>query len=300
MEKNKRKMGLGRGLDSIFSSAGLNSDAEDEKVLENDHSLEIKLDQIETNPFQPRTNFDKVALEDLKTSIINQGIIQPIAVRKIANNRYQIISGERRFQASKLAGLKSIPAYIKVATDIQMLEMGIIENIQRENLNPIEIARSYKRLLEECNIKQEELGNRIGKDRTTVNNYLRLLNLPSEVLNGLEERKLSMGQARALLGLNNADKIQKAFNLIITEDLSVRKVEDLVKKLNNSPAKTAKSTPSEKPKKHSLYEYEAKVKPLFKTPVLIQADEKQKGEIKIQYSSKEELSEILLKLKREN
>ncbi len=209
MDKSKRKMGLGKGLDVIFASKPSKSN---EGVMT--EKWDLNLDEIEMNPYQPRSNFDKVALDELKSSIQNQGIIQPIAVRKLKNGKYQLISGERRYQASKLAGLSSIPAYVREATDIQMLEMGIIENIQRENLNPVELALSFKRLLLECNIKQEELATRVGKDRSTVNNYLRLLQLPQMVLDGLTEKKLTMGHARTLLSLNDFNVPEKPFILV--------------------------------------------------------------------------------------
>jgi ParB family transcriptional regulator, chromosome partitioning protein len=295
MDKFKRKMGLGKGLNAIFSNSGTAEIPTESEVK----SYEINLSSIEVNPFQPRTNFDPIALEELKSSIIQQGIIQPIALRKIGDQKYQIISGERRFQASKLAGLKTIPAYVRLATDIQMLEMGIIENIQRENLNPVEIARSFQRLLKECNIKQEELGDRVGKDRTTVNNYLRLLNLPNVVLDGLNEKKLTMGHARALLGLDDKKKIEKLFDEIVNKDISVRKVEELVKKTNqvgNSP-KASPSKPSPK-KKMSLTTYQERFTSIFKKEISVMADEDQKGEIKIPFNSKKELESILKMLKK--
>jgi ParB family transcriptional regulator, chromosome partitioning protein len=295
MDKNKRKMGLGKGLNAIFSNPNTvtipnESDAK---------SYEINLSDIEVNPFQPRTNFDSIALEELKSSIIQQGIIQPIALRKLGIDKYQIISGERRFQASKLAGLKTIPAYVRAATDIQMLEMGIIENIQRENLNPVEIARSFQRLLKECNIKQEELGDRVGKDRTTINNYLRLLNLPNVVLDGLNEKKLTMGHARALLGLDDKLKIEKLYDEIVNKDISVRKVEELVKKTNivgGNPKPIANQNTAKK--KVSLADYQMRFTSIFKKEISVMADENQKGEIKIPFNSKEELEKILKMLKK--
>jgi ParB family transcriptional regulator, chromosome partitioning protein len=296
MDKNKRKMGLGKGLNAIFSNP--NTAAENNIEIDS-KSFEIHLSDIEVNPFQPRTNFDPVALEELKSSIMLQGIIQPIAVRKISPGKFQIISGERRYQASKLAGLTSIPAYVKEATDIQMLEMGIIENIQRENLNPVEIALSFQRLLKECNIKQEELGERVGKDRTTINNYLRLLNLPKLVLDGLNEKKLTMGHARALLGLEDKKKIEKLFDEIVNKELSVRKVEELVKKTNAGPSTTKSGNAGASPKKKmTLQDYQLRFTSIFKKEISVQADENQKGEIKIPFNSKEELETILKMLKK--
>lgn len=168
--------------------------------------FEIPLSEIQVNPYQPRVHFDKNTLQELADSILVQGIIQPITVRKLAPNEFQLISGERRFQASKLAGLTQIPAYVRTANDQQMLEMALIENIQRENLNALEIANSYQRLLVECNLKQEELGDRVGKNRTTVNNYLRLLKLPPTIQAAIRDQQISMGHARALINIEDVEK----------------------------------------------------------------------------------------------
>jgi ParB family transcriptional regulator, chromosome partitioning protein len=286
-------MGLGRGLGALLPEKET-----DETDLAIADTYEISLESIETNPYQPRTNFDKEALIELKESIQVQGIIQPITVRKIGTG-YQLISGERRLQASKLAGLTKIPAYIREATDQQMLEMGLIENIQRENLNPMEVALAYQRLLKECNIKQEELGSRVGKDRTTVNNYLRLLNLPEIIQTGLAEKKLSMGHARALLGIENEDILLKTYHEIINKEISVRKVEELVRELN-SDSKTKKNTEvsAKKPSKIVLEDLQVRLSQLFSKKVAVTADAKSKGEIKIPFASKEELEEIIGKLKK--
>lgn len=203
---------------------------------------EIRLDQIQVNPFQPRIHFDRTALEELSESIKVQGIIQPITVRKLSENEYQLISGERRFQASKLAGLETIPAYIRTADDQQMLEMALIENIQRENLDAIEIALSYQRLLEECDLKQEQLGERVGKNRTTVNNYLRLLKLPPAIQAGIRDKKISMGHARAIINIEDVDKQLHIYNKAVNEELSVRKVEQLVRDLMSKSTETKEKT----------------------------------------------------------
>jgi ParB family transcriptional regulator, chromosome partitioning protein len=286
-------MGLGRGLGALLPEKET-----EETDLAIADTYEISLESIETNPYQPRTNFDKEALNELKESIQVQGIIQPITVRKIGTG-YQLISGERRLQASKLAGLTKIPAYIRDATDQQMLEMGLIENIQRENLNPMEVALAYQRLLKECNIKQEELGSRVGKDRTTVNNYLRLLNLPSIIQRGLAEKKLSMGHARALLGIENEEILLKTYQEIISKEISVRKVEDLVRELNtDSKAKKNTEVSAKKPSKIVLEDLQVRLSQLFSKKVAVTADAKSKGEIKIPFASKEELEEIIGKLKK--
>lgn len=292
----KRKFGLGKGLGSLLSDTPVETAAESEEEV---ISFEISLDSIETNPFQPRTQFDSEALNELKESIQVQGVIQPIAVRKVGD-RFQLISGERRLKASKLAGLKTIPAYVREATDNQMLELGIIENVQRENLNAMEIALAYQRLIQECDLKQEELGGRVGKDRTTVNNYLRLLTLPTIVQEGLAEKKLSMGHARALLGIENENQLMKIYHEVVDNQLSVRKVEELVKSLN-SGGKAATTSPkkaSNPVEKRFLESYQNSFGDIFKKKVLVQADEVNKGEIKILYSSRNELEEIIAKLKR--
>ncbi|MCP9768204.1 ParB/RepB/Spo0J family partition protein [Lacihabitans sp. LS3-19] len=290
---NKKRMGLGRGLGALLPEKQA-----EEQIENNVDAYEIAIDNIETNPFQPRSNFDSTSLNELKESIQVQGIIQPITVRKIANG-YQLISGERRLQASKLAGLSKIPAYVREATEQQMLEMGLIENIQRENLNPMEVAIAYQRLLQECNIKQEELGSRVGKDRSTVNNYLRLLNLPTIIQTGLAEKKLSMGHARALLGIEDENILLKTYQEIVNKELSVRKVEELVRALNaDLKPKTNSSPKSQSNPKVVLEELQIKLSQLFSRKVAVLADSKSKGEIKIPFASKEELDEILEKLKK--
>ena len=295
-----KKKALGRGLSALLS------DTPDEEKLEVDvtnpvgtHTThenlnEIPLDEIETNPFQPRQHFDQEALKELAESIKVHGIIQPITVRKLAQNQYQLISGERRFQASKLAGLKAVPAYVRLADDQQMLEMALIENIQRENLNPIEIALSYQRLLTECNLKQEELGDRVDKNRSTVTNYLRLLKLPPDIQIALRDNRLSMGHARAIINIDNSESQLYLFKKILTEDLSVRKVEELARQLmtetntNVEPSKSV-TTPS-----HSkeISQLQTTLSSHFGTKINIKSDGK-KGEIRIPFLSVEDLNRIL-------
>src|SRR5688572_6611338 len=237
-----KKKALGRGLSAVLSD----SDADERLEVDSfpvgstpattqksptGGVTEISLEEIEVNPFQPRSHFDQEAILELAESIQIHGIIQPITVRRLADRQYQLISGERRFQAAKLAGLKAIPVYIRSANDQQMLEMALIENIQRENLNAIEIALSYQRLMSECSLKQEELGERVGKNRTTVTNYLRLLKLPPDIQIAVRDNKLSMGHARAIINVENADQQLYIFKKTLEEELSVRKVEDLVRSL---------------------------------------------------------------------
>ncbi len=238
--QNKRR-GLGRGLDAILQSP--ETDITSSDISGNYVAgavAELNIDFIEANPFQPRTDFDENALNELAESIKVQGVIQPVTVRKMGRDKYQLISGERRLRASKLAGLKTIPVYIRVANDEQMLEMALIENTHREGLNAIEVALSYQRLIEECNITQEELGEKVGKDRSTVTNFLRLLKLPPEVQVALRDGFISMGQARAIINIDDKTKQLIILKEIIDKDLSVRQVEELVRSLNTKNVKTKK------------------------------------------------------------
>lgn len=296
-----KKKALGRGLSALLS------DNEEDEKLDVEISTdvipstpangmsEIQISEIEVNPFQPRTHFDEDALLELAESIKVHGIIQPITVRRLSRNQYQLISGERRFQASQLAGLKSVPAYIRLADDQQMLEMALIENIQRENLNAMEIALSYQRLLTECNLKQEELGERVGKNRSTVTNYLRLLKLPPDIQIAVRDNKLSMGHARAIVNVENTEQQLYIFKKIVEEDLSVRKVEELVREIatERSPSKTdSASATSSSPASKEIAQLQSKLSSHFGTRIAIRSDGK-KGEIKIPFISVEDLNRIL-------
>lgn len=291
-----KKSALGRGLGALLQDSPQKTKSE---TLIPSHPVagiyDISLSEIQVNPFQPRTHFDKDALAELSESIKVQGIIQPITVRKLAEGEYQLISGERRFQASKIAGLEKIPAYVRTANDQQMLEMALIENIQRENLNALEIAHSYQRLLAECNLKQEELGDRVGKNRTTVNNYLRLLKLPPDIQAALRDNKISMGHARALINVDSIDKQLMIFKKVLSDDLSVRKVEELVKSLNqDNQEKTVKDGPALDPlKKYELGKIQQRLANHFGTKVHLKSNAKSKGEIKIPFHSSEDLNRIL-------
>lgn len=260
---------------------------------------EIELELIDVNPYQPRSHFDEEALKELAESIRTQGIIQPITVRKTENNRYQLISGERRFQASKSIGLTKIPAYIRTADDQQMLEMALIENIQRENLNAIEIALSYQRLMHECNLKQEELGERVGKNRTTVNNYMRLLRLPPVIQAAVRDNKISMGHARALITIDNHDVQLRIFRKIVDEGWSVRKVEEEVRKLSLLPQPENSSTRAKTAHKQEIKALQYRLSSIIGSKVSIRSDENRKGEIKIPFGSKADLDRILNNLKIE-
>lgn len=297
-----KKKALGRGLNALLSDSNtedrLEIDAPVSKSLVTQQAatsgstLEIPLTQIEVNPFQPRTHFDQTALQELADSIKVHGIIQPITVRRLSPNQYQLISGERRFQASKLAGLKSVPAYIRSADDQQMLEMALIENIQRENLNAIEVALSYQRLITECNLNQEALGDRVGKNRATVTNYLRLLKLPPDIQIAVRDNRISMGHARAIINVENADQQLYIFKKTLTEDLSVRKVEELVRELASSKKEeTGTNTPASTVNRE-VNQLQSRLSSHFGTRIVIKSDGK-KGEIKIPFLSVEDLNRIL-------
>lgn len=291
-----KRNALGRGLGALLNDADTVSSNEKSPTPTSSVN-EIPVDSIEVNPYQPRTHFDQEALKELSESIKLQGIIQPITVRQLTSDKYQLISGERRLQASKLAGLKSVPAYIRTANDQQMLEMAIIENIQRENLNALEIALSYQRLLAECNIKQEELGERVSKDRTTVNNYLRLLKLPPDIQAGLRDNKISMGHARALINVEKVEVQLAIFKKIIEEELSVRKAEQLVRELSvakeEAKAKEEKAKDASKPApNYEIQNLQNRLSSHFGTKINIKADGP-KGEIRIPYISTEDLNRIL-------
>lgn len=293
--KTSRKNALGRGLGALLEDSNTTMSDGISSVPSSGAMSEIPLDQIQVNPFQPRTDFDRTALEELSESIKIQGIIQPITVRKLNDNEFQLIAGERRYQASKIASLKTIPAYVRTADDQQMLEMALIENIQRENLNAMEIALSYQRLLSECDLKQEELGDRVGKNRTTVNNYLRLLKLPPDIQAGLRDKKISMGHARAIINIENIDKQLNIYKSIIKEDLSVRKVEELVRDLikgKDDKPKVKKSQDSPQ-LKYEVQQIQQKLSSHFGTRVNLKADGQYRGEIKIPFVSTEDLNRIL-------
>ncbi len=285
-----KKKALGRGLSALLSDTPEVSKLEEAPVATGNMN-ELPIGEIEVNPFQPRQHFDQDALRELSESIKVHGIIQPITVRKLARNQYQLISGERRFQAARLAGLKSIPAYVRSADDQQMLEMSLIENIQRENLNPIEIALSYQRLLTECNLKQDELGERVGKNRTTVTNYLRLLKLPPDIQIALRDNKLSMGHARAIINIEDPGVQLLIFNRTVKEDLSVRQVEELARNLTRGGKEKTAGTGAPAASRE-IVQLQGRLSSHFGTKVSVKSDGK-KGEIKIPFLSVEDLNRIL-------
>lgn len=296
---NIKRNALGRGLGALLKDAdtvkGKNAAAESPAAVASNLN-EIPVDQIEVNNYQPRSHFNDEALKELSESIKIQGIIQPITVRQLAPNQYQLISGERRLRASKLAGLTQIPAYIRTANDQQMLEMALIENIQRENLNPIEIAISYQRMITECNLKQEELGDRVGKNRSTVTNYVRLLKLPPDIQVALRDNEISMGHARSIVGLEKAEQQLYVLNKIKSEELSVRAVEELIRSMQQKPAATDAKPETAKPNTAANAEINSlqnKLTSHFGTKIQVKSDKQFKGEIKIPFVSAEDLNRIL-------
>ena len=276
---NKRNT-LGRGLGSLLNVS--------EKKVEESIFDEIQINKIEINKDQPRKSFNEEKIKELSLSIKQHGIIQPITVRRIDNDKFQLISGERRFRASKLIGNKTIPAFIRDTDDKNLLELALIENIQRENLNSIEIAISYKKLIDELKINQEKLGARVGKDRTTINNYLRLLKLPPTIQKGLKDNKIQMGHARSLIAIETSELQLKIYQLILVNKLSVRKTEELVRNLN----KQKRSIPKEKSRTNNLEKMESKLSSYFGTKVTTQGDDKS-GKIIIPYKSTNDLNRIL-------
>ena len=251
---------------------------------------EIPLKSIEANPFQPRTHFDEDALEELVTSIKEHGIIQPLTVRKVDDDRYQLITGERRLRAAIKAGLKKVPAYIREAEDENMLELALVENIQREDLDAIEVAISYQRLMEEVKLTQETLGERVGKKRATVTNYLRLLKLPADIQAGIKEKRLSMGQARALLAVEDEEVQLEAFKRTVEQGLSVRQVEALVKKLKHQPSGEEKPSADEPDEYENLRDH---LSHFFGATIDFKRSNKGAGKIVIPFKSDEDLQRIV-------
>tara|TARA_Y100000589_G_scaffold332344_1_gene392076 strand:+ start:48093 stop:48980 length:888 start_codon:yes stop_codon:yes gene_type:complete len=287
---NQKKPALGKGLSALLqnSETDITAKSTEEKAAILGSVAEIPIEQIEVNPFQPRTNFDKEALAELALSIKELGVVQPITVRKLGYGKYQLISGERRFRASKMAELETIPAFIRVANDQEMLEMALVENIQRENLDAIEVALSYQRLVDECSLTQEELSKRVGKKRSTVANYLRLLKLPPEIQAAIRDGKLSMGHARALISVPETKKQLQYFRLILAKGLSVRQTEELVKGGVEQKVKKKQSTPLS----FTQQKIKDDLSDMLQAPVKIQKSANGKGKIVIEYKSDEQLERI--------
>ena len=283
---------LGRGLGALIST-------EEVQTVGSSSISEIPLSQIHPNPNQPRQEFEAEALEELAASIRQLGIIQPITLRKISEGNYQIISGERRYRASKSIGLENIPAYIKTTEDEQVMEMALIENIQREDLNAIEVALAYQKLLEVYNLTHEKLSERLGKKRATITNYLRLLKLPAIIQIGLKDKKIEMGHARALAGIEDSQWQLALYDDIVKHGLSVRKVEEIIK--TNSPEALARKQSDKQAKKKAQLEYAELQKLLSEklgTKVKLNIDTKGKGSISIPFKSEKKLEELLACLDR--
>lgn len=302
---NKTKTGLGRGLDALIKQQNISSNedrAADYAEVKRDDGRQIDvlakipIDSISPNPFQPRIHFEPEAFEELKKSILSNGLIQPITVRRIAPFNYQMISGERRLKACLEIGYKEIPAYIiKVDSDEAMLALALIENIQREKLNPIEIGLAYKRLMDECHLTQEQIADKVGKDRTTIANSIRLLKLPKKIQDSLVNEEISAGHARALINLPSVDLQLEALKRILDGNLSVRKVEQLIKKLTSS---STKNPEQENKTTHlsinsaNIREIEDKLRKVFGTKVNCRQRQDGSGEITIEYYSNDELERL--------
>ena len=282
---NKRSA-LGRGLDALIDMGEIETSG-------TSSINEIELSRIQPNPDQPRREFDEQSLEELAASIREIGIVQPISLRQQANGSYQIIAGERRYRAAHLAGLSTIPAYIRTVEDEAVMEMALIENIQREDLNPIEIALSFKKLIGQYNLTQEQLSERVGKKRTTVANYLRLLKLPAEVQIGLRDKLIDMGHARALLSVENASVQLELYKAIISEGLSVRKVEELARNMAQAPAKEAKKVARSSAQRQEYNLLRNHLSNFFGLKVQFTCDDKGKGKIGIPFKNEEELERII-------
>lgn len=295
-----RKQALGKGLSALLSD---NTSEEDVLIKSIPSRAEagvamVAVKKIVANPFQPRTEFEQEALDELAESIRVHGIIQPITLRKIADNQYQIISGERRFRASQIAGLTEIPAYIRTADDQSMLEMALIENIQREDLNAIEVALSYQRLIEECKLTQEQLSNRVAKKRSTITNYLRLLKLPIQIQQAIQSAQISMGHARALISIPDEKEQIRIYEKILAEGLNVRQVEALAsnkttaeKKKPTSSFSTSTGNDTERLKSFKLYG--DKLSAIINRPISIQQNEVGKGTVTIEFDTDEQLEKII-------
>lgn len=289
--KGNPKSVLGRGLSALLQDSRTSIST---NTATGDFFGIIRIEAIDVNPFQPRQDFCEEALNELSESIKIHGIIQPLTVRKLSDGTYQLVAGERRLRAAKRAGLIEVPAYIRTTNDRHMLEVALIENIQRESLNAIEIALSYQRLLTECKLTQEELAQRVGKDRTTVNNYLRLLKLPPDIQIALRDQKISMGHARALINLNTPETQLNLLQKIIESSLSVREVEKLVQNLStNNTKKSIQKTDVHPSFKTALKNTTTQLTQQFNTKVVIKADAQKQGEIKILFGSEEELERIV-------
>jgi ParB family chromosome partitioning protein len=283
-----KKNALGRGLGALID--GVEKEILEKKVEAN---MDISVDSIEANPFQPRTTFDEQALEELATSIKKLGVVQPLTVRENGAGKYQLIAGERRLRAARIAGLTHVPAYIRTADDQAMLELALVENIQREDLDAVEVAISFQRLVEECKLTQEQLSDRVGKQRSTVANYLRLLRLPAEIQLGIRKKQLMMGHARTLVNIEDPKKQIKVYYKIIDGELSVRQTEELVRQLKSEKIKDPDKIEKKKKINDDFSKLSTHLHKIFDAKVNFRINENGKGKIVIQFDDQDEMERIL-------
>lgn len=293
MAKKIKKKELGKGIHALLSNIDQTIESTPEVVVQqlSNTVAEIPVETIELNPYQPRKEFDKQALADLSQSISIHGLIQPITVRRLNEKTYQLISGERRWRASQMAGLTKIPAYIRIANDQEMLEMALIENIQREDLNAIEISITYQRLIDECDLTHESMSDRVGKNRSTITNYLRLLKLPPQIQQAIKEKNISMGHARALVGIQDLATQLSVYNQIVDKKLSVRDTESLIRSYHSASeggqSKKVKTLPIE------YQNIQDTLRDHFGAKVLLKRKGKGKGQIIINYNSDDDLNRLI-------
>jgi ParB family chromosome partitioning protein len=283
-----KKNALGRGLGALIE--GVEKEILEKKVEVN---RDIPIELIDSNPFQPRTSFDEQSLDELAASIQKLGIVQPLTVRETGNGRYQLIAGERRLRAARRAGITHIPAYIRTADDRAMLELALVENIQREDLDAIEVAISFQRLIEECNLTQEELSDRVGKQRSTVANYLRLLKLPAEIQLGIKNKQLMMGHARTLINIEDPKKQINIYYKIIDGELSVRQAEELVRQLQSEKLKDPEKLERKQKLNENFSRLAEHLSNIFTAKVNFRINEQGKGKIVIPFENPEEMERIL-------
>ena len=290
MAKAIKKQALGRGLSALLNDGGETNDEQRSGA----QIVSIDIENIQVNPYQPRTRFNEEALNELADSIKSLGLIQPITVRKKDQGQYELVSGERRYRASKKVGLKKIPAYVRSANDQELLEMALVENIQRQDLDPIEIALTYQRLLEDISLSVSELGQRVGKDRSTVTNYLRLLKLDPLIQSGMRDGWISMGHGRSLINVDRVEDQKAIYRDILNKNLSVRQTEDRVKALKNSDQKAKRS------KRSGNSQQDKALSEFYNTSVTIKGNPKGDGTIQIKFKNQEELAALTKKLLGEN
>lgn len=293
----KKRSALGKGLSALLENADTDITSKIGHETTAGSISNVPIESIEANPFNPRTNFEKDALEQLRDSIKEHGIIQPLTVRKLGRDRYQLISGERRFRASQLAGLEDVPAFIRIANDQTMLEMALVENIQREDLNPIEVALSYERLIEDCDLTQEKLSQKISKSRSSITNHLRLLKLPADIQVGLKDKIITMGHARALVSAGDEETQVALYHQVIENNLSVRDIEAILRGDNIDVSKKEKSIKSNTASKASItdleYTFKEHLSDQLATKVDIKKSSSGSGKLVINFSSDIDLSRII-------